>query len=255
MSKTVTIPPEVKAALKRCTYSGNVLKLPTDHLDCYPQLKKVVMHLGGTWKGGKIAGFQFTEDPKPLIEAALGEGKVVNHQQTTQFFPTPRRLAHYMASMLELNEKSRVLEPSAGEGALISAVLDEYSDLSPIHFFELEPKRVNHIKRTFGDKVCFVGNDFLAFTKANLAFDRIIMNPPFSGGQDIKHVTHAFSLLEPGGKLVSITFPGWLTHKTSAASEFRHLVERNGYHEEIEAGTFSEAGTDIETLLVVMDKP
>jgi 16S rRNA G1207 methylase RsmC len=36
--------------------------------------------------------------------------------------------------------------------------------------------------------------DFLKFK--DMHFDKIIMNPPFSKNQDIKHILHAYSLLE-----------------------------------------------------------
>ena len=34
------------------------------------------------------------------------------------------------------------------------------------------------------------------------------MNPPFDRLQDVRHVTHAFSLLAPGGRLVAVMAEG-----------------------------------------------
>ncbi|WP_139353394.1 class I SAM-dependent methyltransferase, partial [Escherichia coli] len=39
-------------------------------------------------------------------------------------------------------------------------------------------------------------------------YSRIIMNPPFSHGQDIRHILRAFSLLRPGGVLVAVCLIG-----------------------------------------------
>jgi 16S rRNA G1207 methylase RsmC len=34
------------------------------------------------------------------------------------------------------------------------------------------------------------------------------MNPPFANGDDIKHITHALKMLNPGGRLVAICANG-----------------------------------------------
>jgi 16S rRNA G1207 methylase RsmC len=39
-------------------------------------------------------------------------------------------------------------------------------------------------------------------------YDRILMNPPFANGADIKHILHAIELLKPGGRLVAICADG-----------------------------------------------
>ncbi len=39
-------------------------------------------------------------------------------------------------------------------------------------------------------------------------YSRVIMNPPFSHGQDIRHILRAFSLLRPGGVLVAVCLNG-----------------------------------------------
>ena len=39
-------------------------------------------------------------------------------------------------------------------------------------------------------------------------FDRIVMNPPFDHGADIRHIEHARGKLKPGGRLVAICAAG-----------------------------------------------
>jgi hypothetical protein len=39
-------------------------------------------------------------------------------------------------------------------------------------------------------------------------FDRVVMNPPFDHGADIKHVEHARKFLKPGGRLVAVVANG-----------------------------------------------
>ena len=46
--------------------------------------------------------------------------------------------------------------------------------------------------------------DFLECNGDLGTFDRIVMNPPFTNGDDIKHIMHALKMLKPGGRLVAI---------------------------------------------------
>jgi hypothetical protein len=72
-------------------------------------------------------------------------------------------------------------------------------------------------------------------------YNRVVMNPPFSGGKDILHITHALRFLKPGGH-----------HRDEAAEKFRALVEeRGGEFEPLPAGSFAPA-TDANTVVVVI---
>jgi len=42
----------------------------------------------------------------------------------------------------------------------------------------------------------------------DVAFDKVIMNPPFADAQDFAHIRRAFNLLRPGGMLVSLMAEG-----------------------------------------------
>ena len=50
--------------------------------------------------------------------------------------------------------------------------------------------------------------DFLECNGDLGTFDRIVMNPPFANGDDIKHIMHALKMLKPGGRLVAICANG-----------------------------------------------
>ena len=55
----------------------------------------------------------------------------------------------------------------------------------------------------------FNPDDFLKCVAARLGtFDAIVMNPPFKMGTDIKHIRHALTFLEPGGRLLSLCANG-----------------------------------------------
>ena len=98
--------------------------------------------------------------------------------------------------------------------------------------------------------------DFLTQRSAELGlFDAVLMNPPFSNGQDIKHCTHALNFLKVGGCIVALTSKSWTFRKGKLWEDFRDLVKKDCvYSRDIPEGTFKAAGTNIGTILLVIRK-
>jgi 16S rRNA G1207 methylase RsmC len=71
------------------------------------------------------------------------------------------------------------------------------------------------------------------------------MNPPFADGADIKHILHARTFLNPGGKLVAICANG---PRQQAA-----LQPLASSWEPLPAGTFKESGTNVNTVLLTIE--
>ena len=79
-------------------------------------------------------------------------------------------------------------------------------------------------------------------------FDRIVMNPPFENGADIKHIQHAMKMLKPGGRLVAICANGPRQQAT-----LKPLAENSGgWYEDLPAGTFASQGTNVNTALLLI---
>ena len=59
---------ETLEILKNSKVEGNIIKLPQGQLDRqqYLEVKKKLELIGGKWKGGKVMGFVFEEDPTDL---------------------------------------------------------------------------------------------------------------------------------------------------------------------------------------------
>jgi hypothetical protein len=100
--------------------------------------------------------------------------------------------------------------------------------------------------------------DFMEYTGSN--FDRVIMNPPFEKEQDIDHVRHAFDLLKPGGRLVTIMSEHGFFASDKKAQEFRDWLHKlGGVSEKLEPGEFSGVGafvpTMVATRIVTIDRP
>jgi SAM-dependent methyltransferase len=89
--------------------------------------------------------------------------------------------------------------------------------------------------------------DFLAVKWEKGSFDRIIMNPPFANGADIRHIEHAARSLKPGGRLVSICSAGprQIERLKPGATEWIDLAD----------GTFKDSGTGVRTAIFVYDNP
>lgn len=108
----------------------------------------------------------------------------------------------------------------------------------------------------------FVFRDTLEGVKHNgsdSGYDRIIMNPPFSNRRDVEHVQHAYSLLNAGGRLVSIMGEGAFFGQDQKAVAFRDWLERvGGTSEKLGEGSFNDPSlpvtTSVNTRLVVIQK-
>ena len=84
-------------------------------------------------------------------------------------------------------------------------------------------------------------------------YDSIIMNPPFTQGQDCEHVRHAFKFLRLGGRLVSVMTPAWQTNATKKFKAFREwLANLNFSVEVLPSGTFSESGTEVNAVILTI---
>lgn len=170
-----------------------------------------------------------------------------------QLFPTPFALASRMVELARLAIGARVLEPSAGTGAILQAlpgVLPFPGDRQTAYevvAFEINPTLAEGLRQS-GLAQTVICADFLDCVAAAEKFDAVLMNPPFANGDDIKHITHALTMLKSGGRLVAICANG---PRQQAA--FGPLVSRHGGRwEDLPAGTFKESGTGVNAALIVL---
>ncbi len=242
-----------KEVLQQCIVDGNIIKLPAVQLERkeYTEVKRELELIGGKWKGGKTQGFVFEEDPTDLLEQ-IANGEKRNLKKEFQFFPTPYELADRMASKLIIYNHSKILEPSAGRGALVKAINREMEDLQ-VDCFELMELNRNILKNVPTANI--IGEDFLQ-TEIENEYDIVIANHPFSKNQDIDHIRKMFQVCKPGGTIITITSKHWQSSSNKKETAFREWL--NGldvYTEEIEAGEFKDSGTMIGAVLLMFDKP
>lgn len=133
------------------------------------------------------------EDVKPKRERSVGRTGVRRKRKLnvplSQFY-TPDDLAARIAEFaLRDVEPRTVLEPSAGQGALVRALLGRAPALQ-ITCIDLDPKNAHALLAEFTRSVFVSSADFLSFAPAQ-RFDLAVMNPPFDGGTAATHIRHA----------------------------------------------------------------
>lgn len=165
------------------------------------------------------------------------------------FVETPEFVSKILFSNLSLNSNARLLEPSAGEGHIISYALKQnYSNIVGV---EINSERFKVLKEKFkGEPVELFHGDYLS---QNIGlFDLIIMSPPFDQNQDIAHVNHAFSQLNSGGQLRAIvSFNHLNRHK-----DFYNMVKTYSEYEPVVLkNAFKEVGSSVKVVLIFLRKP
>lgn len=243
----------VEEILKHCTLEDNVLRLPQVQFNkkSYAEAKKWIEEAGGSWQGGKVQGFIFPFNPERVF-SILNEGKRCNLAQDFQFFETPSNVADWLVMLAGgIHEHDKVLEPSAGRGALVKAIHRSCPD-AVVDCYEMMPENKELLSRLWGINI--IGDDF---TKSTIGkkYTKIIANPPFSGNQDIRHVRMMYDMLEQGGTLASITSAHWEFAEEKTCRDFRQWLEDvGGAKYEIESGAFKESGTGVRTLAIVIKR-
>lgn len=204
----------------------------------------------------ELAGLVLTPEAARAREIQFKRDRIRN-SHFEGFFPTPPDVAARMLELADIRPGHSVLEPSAGTGDLADVIQDAFpvvGGLSPISLTccEICPT----LAEVCAARHATIQGDFFSEFKPGVnSFDRIVMNPPFERGQEIEHVRHAFALLRPGGRIVSVMSPGPFFRSDRRSEEFGEWFdEAGGDKYELPAGSFKQSGTGIRTVLVVIDK-
>lgn len=196
-----------------------------------------------TFRSGKIEVDKVKELTRALAGRKVG----------FDYFPTPLEVAADMVASADIQEGMSVLEPSAGNGNIADKI-KEITGISP-DVIEISSE-LQEILKAKGYNV--VAYDFLDYSEKK--YDRIIMNPPFSNRMDAEHVKHAYELLKPNGRIVSIMGEGVFFGSDKKAVEFREWAESvNADIDKLPEKTFMDktlmATTGANARLVIIDKP
>ena len=246
---------EIQEIINSCRAEDGVIILPNITLDRsdYLKVKKLMESNGAKWKGGKVGGFVCQHADEVL--GRLQGGDLSDRKKTFQFFATPVEIGEVMAGQLnDMTAAMRILEPSAGRGALITAIRNVYgNDICP-DYCELMPENRRELAENFGD--CQdVGDDFLTAKGLTGQYDRIVANPPFAKNQDIRHIRRMYDCLNATGRMVSLCSPHFQFASDKESVEFRQwLSEVGAVVDTLPKGAFHVSGTDIAAVRIVIYK-
>lgn len=239
--KTVRLDEATRNVLIRSKIEGKCLTLPEqlERAD-YMHVAKAIEAAGGKWSK-KDRCHIFPADVRETMDIKEDTMAVLNVQQTYQFFPTPEPVANELMLWADLLSGQRVLEPSAGTGNLARAAVQQGIFWSHITAVEINERMAKGLEINGCKVICA---DFLTCNGDLGKFDRIIMNPPFSMGDDIKHVRHALTMLDDGGRLVAIVADGPKQREAFPDANWVKLPKKS----------FAASGTDVNTAIVIIER-
>ena len=212
------------------------------HPTTWNRIRKVMADNGGNWMTQRQA-FVFEEDPSHIFKA-LAQGKLANKKKDRQAFYTPSAYAAKVVQLADVRGKT-VLEPSAGHGALADACKAAGADSVTCYEIDLAAYEALRAK---GHSAAHA--DFLDMIPGIPAYERVVMNPPFTKKAFIKHIQHGLKCLAKGGRLVAI-IPG-----DDVCWELKGLLTGFDWDFHVQArGAFKESGTAVQTSILVVNKP
>lgn len=216
-----------------------------------PDLVKKVNQLLGIYYGEVLP-----DAAEPSDEPEDYKVRSTEVSKDLQFYATPTAVCDRILENLFIRPGARVLEPSAGEGALARAILRDTPE-AELDVVEIHPGRAQSLKQIRGIKSVQQSN-FLKM-EPRAIYDVVVMNPPFYRTHWMDHVRHAFEFLAPGGKLLAIL---------PASAEFKEDKMHQSFHKWVKsltgpydrpwwslpAGSFASSGTNINTVVLRLER-
>lgn len=243
------------SVLRTAEVEGQQVQLTCGELprDAYERVDEVLRRLGGKWKGGRTQAHVFEYEPAEALAEVIESGDMPPDNPLA-FFATLDEVIDVMIT--ELGDLGfldfpnvRVLEPSAGTGAIADRVREELPS-AQLTCIEVHPLRADILRRKGHD---VIEGDFLRHSGE---YDVVLMNPPFSvDGRPhagYEHIRHAFDLLAEGGYLVSVASSGFTVNRDAVSREFGKFVMQYGDWQKLPAGVFAE--TNVSAVLVSLRK-
>lgn len=211
-------------------------------------------------KGGKeydrslAAGQQLTgyQKAKTFYWAQQKNTKRRDQREGVDYFATPEPVGYKMVEWANINQGDKVLEPSAGHGA-IARFFPERTDVTMV-----EPSYDLSQRAALSNGSARIVNEQFEDLHLTNKYDAIVMNPPYgSGGKTaIEHLAKAAKHLRNGGRVVALIPRGGLADKrleaflTSEDAADLHMVADIT----MPPSTFGRAGTSVATHVVVLEK-
>ncbi|MEO0566511.1 MAG: strawberry notch family protein [Pseudomonadota bacterium] len=217
----------------------------------------------------------FLADDLPLLmtrsRALPTQTRRSEQQVRLQQFSTTLPLACLVAKAAQVGVQDIVLEPSAGTG-LIAAIVYSVCQVRPVCHLDRQCPKEFHLNELSSSRRALLeanGKTFTAITGHDAALLRskcpglrptvVVMNPPFSSshrGEDKntghRHIRAAYSMLQNGGRLVSIVPER--EHIASWAAALKLEGATVSLELTLPADAYRKNGTSQQVRLLVIDK-
>jgi predicted RNA methylase len=259
MPRSRIIDADILAILAALECEGDLAHQYPAQLDrpVYSRLNKVLTDLGGKWNRKRKGHVFASGDAAAALDDAVAFGEYTDAKQVFQNFPTPPPFAAHLVDLLGITNGEPVLEPSCGEGNIVDALGN--AGCGNIFAVEIRPECIEGIQAKPGVNkvVCedFLQMHFLQMHADDPCFAGAAMNPPFTNGQDIAHVQHAFEFIRPGGRLVAVLSSSFTFRKQRRFVEFRDWAKSVGATwTQNPEGTFRPSGTNVSTVTLEVTK-
>ena len=241
---------EVLAVLSAAEATGNNVVL-TGQLDrkLYERTNKVLEAAGGKWNK-KAKAHVFEAEAAERMDQIILSGMVEVPKDEFNFFPSPPAVVERLLDLADIERGMRVLEPSAGRGAIAWACAEAGA---LVDCYEIQQGNAFHVAMSAPvDLGLTVTADFLT-VEPEPVYDRVVMNPPFIKQSDIKHVLHAHKFLKSDGLLVAVMSAGVEFRTDARTTAFKNFLEEHGGHiEQLPENSFKASGTGVRTVIAVI---
>ena len=214
--------------------------------------------------GKRIFAKWYEEHKDECYAPRKSDMKALPASPDAEFYPTPSLLAGQMAALVDWKRVNTALEPSAGNGDLMEYAIRaaynlRYSDArltKPQDLFDCIEidENLRHILTGKGYKV--IHDDFLTLNTQK-HYDLILMNPPFSNGDE--HLLKAISMQqEHGGQIVCLLNAETIRNPyTNRRKLLASILAEHGATIRMVSGAFSHAQrkSDVEVAIIGLKLP
>lgn len=167
-------------------------------------------------------GSEFFPTPKHVVLQMLAP-YIKTHRRTEFFRSSPYE------SVIKTLSDITILEPSAGKGDILDALKEEIDRHSQPEIYCIEQnKELQYILQEKGYKV--IHDDFLSYT-GDYYFDLILMNPPFSNGDE--HLLKAWDILKEGDICCLLNAETINNPHTERRKLLANIIEQHGIVEHL----------------------
>lgn len=282
--KIATIDEETPSGWDRDRYPHNVFRLRVVDMErssSSRRMSKWSFTSHGSYatllQAKRAAEQWYDENQASFRRHTKAPARLLPAEPNSSFYPTPSRMAGMMLSRIDWKRVATILEPSAGKGNLVDAIISALEDNDPdrlyyghrirkglhmsgrlsrskdIDVIEIDE---NLQQLLIGKRLNLVHDDFLTYsTRKN--YDLIIMNPPFDEGD--KHLLKAISMMEDtGGQIVCLLNAETIRNQcTNGRYLLGQRLKEFDARIEFYSNAFlhAERKTDVEVALVTLDIP